>query len=87
MQVVSLVQYKNRELIAVLKELLQLAESGQAQGLAFVVKVGRRRHYSGLTGDYSRSPDEAIPAVVRLKETLLQQEPEESADEGESWFK
>jgi hypothetical protein len=65
----------------VLKELLDLAEAGQAHGLAFVVKIGHRKHLSGLTGDYARNADEALPAAVRLKERLLQ---EDAEDEEES---
>jgi hypothetical protein len=69
-KLVSLAEFKNRELVAVLKELLQLAENGQATGLAFVVKIGRRSN-CGLSGDYRRSPEEALSAAVRLKEHLL----------------
>lgn len=73
MQVVSLSQYRSRELVAALKDLLELAERGQVRGLAFVAKIGRHGHRAGLTGDYSRNPDEALLAAVRLKEKLLQE--------------
>lgn len=76
MQVVQLAQYKNRELVAVLKEMLILAEGGHATALAFVVKVGPRRHWAGLTGDYEIRPEEALPALLRLKERLLQEDAE-----------
>lgn len=79
---VSLAEFKNRELVAVLKELTQLAERGQAHGLAFVVKVGRRGgHRLGLAGDYRRRPDEALSAAVRLKEMLLH-DPDDEEESG-----
>lgn len=81
MKLVNLVEYKNRELVAVLKGLTQLAESGQATGLAFVVKLGRGVHRPGLAGDYRRSPEEALAAAVRLKEQLLQ-EPQDEEESG-----
>lgn len=82
MRVVSLAQYKNRELIAVLREMLHLAEDGHAHGLAFVLKMGPKRHWSGLTGDYSRNPDEALPAAVRLKDRIAHEEPEDEESSG-----
>lgn len=82
MRVVSLVGYKNRELIAVLKDMLQLAESGQATGLAFVLKAGRKRHWSGLTGDYARNPEEALSAALRLKERLMSEDLEDEEESG-----
>jgi hypothetical protein len=79
---VSLAEYKNREVVAVLRELTQLAESGHAHGIAFVVKVGRRGgHRMGLAGDYRRYPNEALSATVRLKEMLLQ-DPDAEEDSG-----
>lgn len=77
MNVVRMQEFRNRELVGVLRELLQLAERGTVSGLAFVVKIGRKGHRSGLTGDYSRNPDEALSAAVRLKERLLQEPSDE----------
>lgn len=71
MNVVHLAEFKNRELVAVCRELLQLAEKGEAQGLVFVVKLGRKAHRPGLCGDYSRNPAEALAAATRLKQRLL----------------
>lgn len=72
MQVVKLARYRNRELVDVLKGLLELAEDGTAQGLGFVVKLGRGNHRTALVGDYSRNPDEAMMAVIRLKDRLVE---------------
>lgn len=83
-QVVSLAEYRNRELVEVLKGLLALAEDGSAQALGFVVKIGRS-HRAALVGDYRRQPGEALRGVLRLKERLLQEEePAQDSDFGES---
>lgn len=74
MNVVRLAEFRNRELVAVCRELLQLAERGEAHGLAFVVKLGRKSHRPGLCGDYSRNPAEALMATTRMKDRLLQDE-------------
>jgi hypothetical protein len=71
MNLVRLSEYRNRELVAVLKELLNLAEDGHASGMAFVVKIGKT-HRGGLAGDYRRNPDEGLSAAARLKHQLLQ---------------
>jgi hypothetical protein len=80
-KLVHIREYRNRGLVAVLKELTQLAEDGHINGLAFVVKVGRRGHKPGLAGDYRRNPSEALTAAVRLQDTLLQ-DPELDAGSG-----
>lgn len=80
MKLVSLAEYKNREVVAVLRDLLAMAEKGQAQGLAFVVKMGRAVHRGGLAGDYMRNPDEAVSAAVRLKQQVLA-DPDEGDEE------
>lgn len=81
MKLVSLASYRNRELVGVLKGLLEMAENGHAQGLAFVVKVGRGAHRTGLAGDYRRHPDEAVSAAVRLKEQVLLDPADEEQEE------
>lgn len=82
MNVVRLVVFRNRELVAVCKDLLALAESGEAQGLAFVVKLKGRTHRAGLAGDYGRSPAEALSAATRLQQKLLQDQDEEETESG-----
>ncbi len=73
MEPINLAEYRkrNRDTVAVVKELLQLAESGQATGIAFVVKLGRNGHHAGIEGDYRRNPEEALPAASRLKAQIL----------------
>lgn len=82
MKLVNLAEYRNRELVAVCKELLRLAEEGEAMGLAFVLKLGRGDHRGGLSGDYRRNPDEALAAAVRLKMSLMQRNDDEEKHSG-----
>jgi hypothetical protein len=77
MNVVRMTEFRNRELVAVCRELLRLAEKGEAQGLAFVVKLGRRSHRPGLVGDYTRNPEEGLAAAFRLRDSLLSYTPDD----------
>lgn len=70
MRLVDLAAYRSRGVVAVLKELLELAEHGDVQGLAFVAKFGHREHHAGVVGDYKRSPEEAMTAVFRMERHL-----------------
>lgn len=84
MQLVRMAEYKNRELVSVLKELLSLAEGGSAHGLAFVVKLRKGVHRAGAAGDYRRFPEEALSATFRMERYLMKgQAPYEDDDEGE----
>lgn len=71
MRVVPLQARRNRKVVGVAKELLQLAETGCLHGLTFVAKLGPRDHRAGVVGDYRQRPEEAIIAVLRLKQKLL----------------
>lgn len=83
MQVVRLAEYRNRELVEVIKGLLQMAEDGDAQGLVFVVKIGRGNHRPGVAGDYRRFPDEALPATLRMQRHLMKRQPAILGDDDE----
>jgi hypothetical protein len=71
MKLVNLSAHKNREVAAVLRELLEHAENGELQGFAFVAKMGHRDHRAGLTGDYRRHPEEALSATFLLERHLM----------------
>lgn len=71
MQVVSLHGYRNRRVVAVARELLDLAERGGLHGLTFVAKLGPRDHRTGLVGEYENHPEQAVYAAARLKKRLL----------------
>lgn len=78
--VVSLQRFRNRELVAVCKELLKQAEAGGMQGLTFVGKFGPRDHRAGLAGDYKKDPAQALSAAVRLERFLAGELPRTFAD-------
>jgi hypothetical protein len=71
MKLVSLDEYKNRAVVAALKELLKLAERGDCQGVVFVAKMGARDHRAGLAGDYQRCPEEALSATFQMERHLM----------------
>ena len=75
MRVVELRRCRNRRVVAVAKELLQLAEDGDIDGLVFVVKLGPRDHRAGIVGEYQKHPEEAVFAALRMKNLLLEEEP------------
>jgi hypothetical protein len=74
MRIVNLGKYRNRDLLAVLDALRDLANEGTATGLAFVVKLGQGDHRAGMAGDYRRKPDEALSATFRLERLLMQEQ-------------
>lgn len=71
MQVVPLQRARNTKVVAVVKELLELADDGDLQGLTFVAKLGRKDHRAGVVGDYEQNPAEAVYAASRMKQQLL----------------
>lgn len=76
LRVVRLAAYRSRGVVAVLKDLLKLAEVGDVQGLTFVAKFGPGDHRAGIAGDYRRSPEEAMSATFKLERALRQDMPE-----------
>jgi hypothetical protein len=58
----------------VVRELLELADDGDLQGLTFVAKLGRQDHRAGVVGDYEESPEEAVFATLRMKQQLLEED-------------
>lgn len=60
-------EWKNRDTILVLKELLEMAESGEVTGLAFSCKIGEVQHGIGLTGDYASDPAQIFAIVSRAQ--------------------
>lgn len=74
MRIVPLAPYRNRKVVAVARELLQLAELGDLRGLSFVAKLGPKDHRAGVVGEYQDRPEEAIVAALRMKQRLLDSE-------------
>jgi hypothetical protein len=69
---VKLAKYRNRELVAVLRELLDAAEDGEMQGLTFVAHFGPGDHRAGLAGSYKASPDLALQGIFKMERLLRQ---------------
>jgi hypothetical protein len=70
LNVVEMAGFRNRELIATLRDLLDLAEAGAIMGHAFVVKFGPGDHRAGFSGEYKRQPAEALTATFMLERHL-----------------
>lgn len=65
--ITKLVEYRNRDTIAALEEMLRLALDGKLRGLVFTAWAsGRRRHALGITGDYWSDPAQALAAANRM---------------------
>lgn len=73
MHVVQLARYRNRKVVAVARELLQMAEEGDLRGLSFVAKLGPRDHRAGVVGEYRDRPEEAVFAALRMKQALMEE--------------
>lgn len=52
------------------RKLLAMAESGRVKGFVFAAKLDDGDHGAGLAGDYRRHPEQALPALLQLKELL-----------------
>lgn len=52
-----------------------MAEEGEVQGLAFVIKLGPHDHQAGLAGDYRSSPEEAMSATFLMERKLMKDAP------------
>lgn len=69
MQVIKLDEYRNRDVVSALRDLLAMAENGEVQGLVFVAKLGQA-HRAGALGDYRLHPEQALPAATRMQRHL-----------------
>lgn len=63
-------EFRNKETIGVLEELLELAKAGQITGFVFACKYNSKRHGIGLTGDYRKDPIEALAISARIIHVL-----------------
>jgi hypothetical protein len=74
-KLINLEQYRKQEVVDALKALLTAAESGDLQGLAYVVKVGPSDHRAGMVGIYRRFPEKALQATFALERHLCNAQP------------
>lgn len=72
MNVTTIEDYRSRDMIEALEDLLGRARKGQLRGFAFAIKVGSRRHRVGFTGTYWDDPTEALGCVTRMEYKLNQ---------------
>lgn len=70
MQLVSLENHKREKLAATVRALLDMVESGEVSGVAWVAKFGPFDHRAGAAGDYGRSPTEALSATFMMERKL-----------------
>lgn len=72
MNTTRLAEYRNRDTIEALTELLRLARDGRIRGLVFTAWASPRRHVIGITGDYWHDPAQALAAANRMAYLLNQ---------------
>jgi len=68
--ITQILEYKTRDTVSALTELLHRAQHGRLHGLVFICKTGPRRHRVGITGEYAADPAQALGAAVRLSYRL-----------------
>lgn len=74
-KLIDLEQYRRKEVIETLKELLAAAEAGNMEGLVYVAKVGPGDHRAGTAGTYRRFPEKALQATFALERHLAKSGP------------
>jgi hypothetical protein len=70
--VTEILEYKNRNTVEALTDMLHRAHQGRMRGLVFIYKSGPKRHRVGITGEYWEDPAQALGAAVRLSYRLNQ---------------
>lgn len=66
MAVIRIIEWKNRETIAVLREALAKAESGEVRGVCLAVKLEGGLHGIALTGEYFDDPTDVLAVASRI---------------------
>lgn len=64
--VTTIFEYRARETIACLEQLLQEARRGEISGFAFACKRGDHDHGIGLTGNYRDDPLPVLAVTSRI---------------------
>lgn len=75
MQLINLDEYRQKEVVEALRALLEAAEAGHIQGLAYVIKGPRGEHRAGIVGIYRRQPEKALQATFALERHLCRTGP------------
>lgn len=64
--VVRIVEYKNRDTISALEDMLGRAKRGEILGLCFSYKIDQGHHGIGLTGEYITDPTDVLAVASRI---------------------
>lgn len=72
MNVVSLLDFKSRDAVSVLRALLAEATSGRIAGLAICYTTTTGREEAAFAGTYRARPAEAVNAAMRLSWKMTQ---------------
>lgn len=70
MTVTRLSEYKNKETVGVLEQLLAQARNGDISGLLFCVRLSSNHHAMGISGIYHADPTQAVTGCGRMKHRL-----------------
>lgn len=62
-------EYRAREVVAVLEEMLQHAKAGRLPGIAFVTEI-EGRELVGVTGVYKADPKRALRTIDNVRRKL-----------------
>jgi len=65
--VVRIVEYRNRDTVKALEDMLARAKRGEIRGLCFAYKIDDRNHGIGLTGEYITDPTDVLAVVSRIE--------------------
>jgi hypothetical protein len=65
--VTEIAEYKGRDIIIALRDLLHRAEQGRLRAFAFCIKTGPHRHRIGFAGDYYTDPAQALFCASRMQ--------------------
>lgn len=68
--VTKITEYRTRDTVKALEELLEMAKAGKLTGLVFACKYGPWDHGIGVVGDYYKDPIPALAIAGRLFRAL-----------------
>jgi hypothetical protein len=66
MTVIRITEYRDRDTINVLEDLLKRAKRGEVRGICFAIKTDIGHHGIGLTGEYITDPTDVLAVVSRI---------------------
>lgn len=67
MAVIRITEYKNRDVVSLLREALQMALDGKVTGVCLAMKYSELEHGTALAGDYSDDPTPVLSVLSRIE--------------------